>query len=198
MAIKPTFAIAAAALASLAFATSAQAELQTWRLSATSSEVESGFTPPSFLELGKSFTIDYVIDTQAPSWGGGVALFSDAVKSITINGVTSGSDGYILATDGLNAINVSTNDARFAGIDFISFNNLAGGDKADVASALKGFATAVPLGDTELRVDFGHMSVYASPSSFVMTSVPEPSAAWLLLAGVPLLAIKRGRRSAAA
>lgn len=198
MAIKPAFTVAAAALASLAFASTAQAELQTWRLTATSSQVESGFTPPSFLELGKSFTVDYVIDTQASSWGGGADLFTGAVKSFTINGVTSVSGGYILAFDGLNAINAGTNSVRLDGIDFISFNNLAGGDKADVASALKGFATAVPLGDTELRVDFGHMSVYASPTSFVMTSVPEPSAAWLLLAGVPLLAIKRGRRSAAA
>jgi hypothetical protein len=199
MAIKPAFAVAAAALASLAFAAPAQADLQTWRLSATSSQVESGFTAPSFLEVGKGFTIDYVIDTQAPSWGSGVALFLGAVKSFTLNGVTSGSAGYIAAADGLNALNVGPSDARLDGIDFVSFNNFAGGDEADVASALKGFATAVPLGDTELRVDFGYMSIYASPTSFVMTSaVPEPSAAWLLLAGAPLLAIQRRRRSAAA
>lgn len=198
MAIKPAFAVAAAALASLAFASAAQAELQTWRLNATSYRVESGFTAPSFLEVGKSFTVDYVIDTQASSWGGGADLFTGAVKSFTIDGVTSESGGYVLAFEGLNAINVGPNGARLDGIDFISFNNFAGGNKADVASALKGFATAAPLGDTDLRVDFGDMSVYASPTSFVMTSsVPEPSAAWLLLMGLPVLALKRSRRNAA-
>ncbi len=197
MAIKPAFAVAAAALASLAFASAAQAELQTWRLTATSYQVESGFTPPSFIELGKSFTVDYVIDTQASSWGGGADLFTGAVKSFTINGVTSESGGYVLAFDGLNAINTGPNGVRLDGIDFISFNNFAGGNKADVALALKGFATAVPLNDTDLRVDFADMSVYASPTSFVMTSsVPEPSAAWLLLVGLPWLAVNRKRLSA--
>lgn len=201
MAIKPSCAVVAAAatFALLAFAAPAQAELQTWRLTATSYSVETGFIAPSFAEIGKSFTVDYVIDTQKPaidSWSG---LFSGAVKSFTINGVTSDAGGYFLVSDGLNAINVQPNGARSDGIDFISFNNFAGGSKPDVASALKGFVSAVPTGATDLRVDFGDMSIHAKPVSFAMTSpVPEPSSAWLLLVGLPLLALVRNRRNATA
>lgn len=196
MAIKPSIAVAAAALASLAFAAPAQADLQTWRLTATSYRVQEGFTAPAFAELGNSFTIDYVIDTQTPSFDTWPGMYSDAVKSFTINGVTSQSEGYISAHGGLNAINIWPSDARSDGIDFISFNNFAGEFNADVAAALKEFATFAPTNMTDLRVDFGDNSIWAKPSSFVMTSsVPEPSAAWLLLAGVPLLALKRGRRT---
>jgi len=200
MAIKPAFAVAAAALASLTFATTAQAELQTWRLTATSYQVQDGFTAPAFADLGNSFTIDYVIDTQTPSFDGWPGMFSGAVKSFTIDGVTSQSEGYISAHGGgLNAINIWPTDARSDGIDFISFNNFAASFNADVASALKEFATFASTSSTDLRVDFGDNSIWAKPSSFVMTSsVPEPSAAWLLLVGLPLLALKRSRRNATA
>jgi hypothetical protein len=192
MAIKPAFAVAAAALAALAFAAPAQADLQTWRLTATSYQVQGGFTAPAFAEVGNSFTIDYVIDTQTPSFDGWPGMFSDAVKSFTINGVTSQSEGYISAHGGLNAINIWPSDARSDGIDFISFNNFAGEFNADVASALKEFATFASTSSTDLRVDFGDKSIWAKPSSFVMTSsVPEPSTAWLLLVGLPLLAVGR-------
>lgn len=201
MAIQPAFAVAAAALASLAFATTAQAEFQTWRLTATSYQVEAGFDAPAFAELSKTFTVDYVFDTLTPSRDTWPGMFDGAVKSFTLNGATSQAGGYIvtLAGDGFSAINVKPSKERNDGIDFISFNNLDGVTSADVASALKDFAAKTAMGGTELRMDFGSYSIYASPTSFVMTSVPEPSAAWLLLAGVPLLAIQqRGRRSAAA
>jgi len=197
MATKPAFAVAAAALASLAFASAAQAELQTWRLTATSYQVQGGFTAPAFAEVGNSFAIDYVIDTQTPSFDNWPGMYSGAVKSFTINGVTSLSEGYISAHGGLNAINIWPRDARSDGIDFISFNNFAGEFNADVAAALKEFATFASTNMTDLRVDFGDNSIWAKPSSFVMTSsVPEPSAAWLLLAGLPLLAVARKRLSA--
>lgn len=201
MAIKPAFAVAAAALASLAFASAAQAELQTWRLTATSYEVERGFTAPAFAEVGNSFTIDYVIDVQTPSLEGWFGLFDGAVKSFTINGVTSLSDGYVVSLEdgGLNAINIWPRNLRSDGIDFISFNNFEGTPSADVASALRDFAAFASTGYTDLRVDFGENSVWAAPTSFVMTSsVPEPSAAWLLLMGLPVLALKRSRRNATA
>lgn len=90
-------------------------------------------------------------------------------RTPTINGVTSESQDYISACgEGLNAINVGPNDARLDGIDFISFNNFAGGTQVDVASALKGFANAVLTSHTDLRVDFGDKSIWAKPSSFVL------------------------------
>ncbi|MBU0915415.1 hypothetical protein [Aquabacterium parvum] len=201
MAIKPAFAVAAAALASLAISAPAQADLQTWRLTATSYQVESGFDAPAFAELSKTFTVDYVFDTLTPSLDTWPGTFDGAVKSFTINGDRSQAGGYIvtLGGDGFSVINVMPSKKRSDGINFISFNHPDGVASADVASALKDFAAKTAMGRTELRLDFGAYSIYASPTSFVMTSVPEPSAAWLLLAGVPLLAIQqRGRRSAAA
>ena len=191
-------AVAAAAFTLLAFAAPAQAELQTWRLTAKSYQVQGGFTAPAFAEVGNIFTIDYVIDTQTPSFYNWPGMYSGAVKSFTIDGVTSLSGGYISAHGGLNAINIWPSDARSDGIDFISFNNFAGEFNADVALALKEFATSATTNRTDLRVDFGDKSIWAKPSSFVMTSVPEPSAAWLLLVGLPLLALKRSRRTTAA
>jgi hypothetical protein len=200
MAIKPSAAVAAAALASLALASAAQAELQTWRLTATTYEVSEGFTAPAFAEIGKAFTVDYVIDTQVPAFDGWPGLFEGAVKSLTIGGVTSEAGGYVIADDsGLNGINAWPSDPRSNGIDFISFYNAGESSSADVASTLKLLSTFASSYLTVLRVDFGDNSVHASPTSFVMTSsVPEPSAAWLLLVGLPALALKRSRRTAAA
>ena len=100
---------------------------------------------------------------------------------------------------GLNGINTWPIDARSDGIDFVSFFNLDATSYTDVASTLKDLATFAPTSSTVLRVDFGENSVWAAPTLFVMTSaVPEPSAAWLLLMGLPLLVLKRNRRNAAA
>jgi hypothetical protein len=197
MTIKPSFAVAAAALASLAFTAPAQAELETWRLTATTYWVQGGFTAPAFAEIGKSFTIDYVIDAQTPAYDNWVGLHKGPVKSFTINGVTSLSNGYVGGHVGANSINMWPSDPRSDGIDFISFHNSAGSYHFDVASVLRELSTFASTSSTDLRVDFGDKSIWARPSSFVMTSVPEPSAAWLLLVGLPLLALKRSRGRAA-
>lgn len=203
MAIKPSAAVAtaAAALTLLAFAAPAQAELQTWRLTTTTFWVLPDFTPPAFAEVGNSFTIDYVIESQLPAQEDWPGLFDGAVKSFTINGVKSQADGHALVSDrgGLNGINTYPSDARSDGINFISFYNAGEFSSADVASTLKLLSTFATSDLTVLRVDFAENSLWARPSSFVMTSaVPEPSAAWLLLAGLPLLTLKRGRRNATA
>ncbi len=201
MAIKPASVFAAAAIASLAFAAPAQAELQTWSLTGTAYEVSEGFTAPAFAEVGKTFRIDYVIDIQTPSLEGWSGHFDGAVKSFTINGLTSLSEGYVVSVNdgGLNGINTWPIDARSDGIDFISFFNLQAASYTDVASTLKDLATFATASSTVLRVDFGDNSVWAQPTSFVMTSSgPEPSAAWLLLVGLPALVAKRNRRTTTA
>lgn len=197
MAVKPSAAVAAAAatLALLAFAAPAQAELQTWRLMATTQEVSEGFTAPAFAAIGNTFTVDYVIDTQTPSnldWEGS---FDDAVKSVTINGVTSVPTGTIVASEGgVNGIHIWTNEIRADNIDFIAFNVLHDFTLTDITSTLELFQVLVQVGWTNLRVDFGSDHILAQPMSFAMTSsVPEPSAAWLLLMGLPCLALKRSR-----
>ncbi|MET3131123.1 hypothetical protein AAKU55_001381 [Oxalobacteraceae bacterium GrIS 1.11] len=193
----------ATALAPLAFlflSVPAHAELlQTWRLAATTYQDQGGrFTPPSFVKIGQKFSIDYVIDTEAPSGGVG---FNGVVKSFSINGITSLSDGYLLSMRGIifNAINVGPSSARADGINFISFNNFSGTDKQDITSLLAGFAAAAPTSAADLRVDFGVNSIWAHTNSFVMTSVPEPTSALLMLIGLPLLMLRKYRlRSAGA
>ncbi len=192
-----------AAIASLAglflSAPAAHAELQTWRLTSTVNSVDAGFTPPPFAQLGNVFDIDYVIDTETPSFPGWDGMFSGAIKSFSVNGVTSQADGYISATgSGLNAINVWPISSRMDGIDFLSFNNFSGFLAADVASALHEFSAGTPAA-VDLRVDFGDDSIRATPSSFavVVASVPEPSPGLLLLAALPLALLrKRGSHRA--
>lgn len=199
MAIKPSFAVAAAALASLAFAAPAQAELQTWRLTATSFKVGNDLPGPAFAEVGKSFAIDFVFDTQVPAVDGWPGMFDGAIKSFTANGITSEALGGIVANgDGINAFGSWPSAPRSDGLIDISFYNLGGVFHADVASALKEFAAVAATDSTGVQLNFVDWTVYAQPTSFVMTSsVPEPSAAWLLLVGLPLLALKSSRVSAA-
>lgn len=193
-----------AALAPLAFlflSLSAQAEvLQTWRVTATTYQVEEGFTPPSFAEIGQDFFIDYVIDTDTPWSDTG---YNCAIKSMSVNGMTSASDGYVASWAGgaLKAINVEPVSGRTDGITFISFNNFSGVDNQDLGSMLADFAAAAPTTAADLRLDFGVNSIRAHTSSFVMTSgtVPEPSSVLLMLIGLPLLMLRRyGSRRAGA
>ena len=185
-------------IAALACAASAHADIQTWRLTSTSYRVQDGFTAPAFAQTGNTFSIDYVIDTSAPTLFGPGSGFSNAVQSFTLNGITSAASGYIMAGGSLNAINIWPTSGRNDGIDFISFNNFAGTPQTDIASALKEFSTYAKTRSTDLRVDFGDKSVWAQPSSFVMTSsVPEPTTWWLMLVGAPLVLLRaRGQRAA--
>ena len=184
-------------IAALAFAASAHADIQTWRLTSTSYRVQDGFTAPAFAQTGNTFSIDYVIDTSASTLFGSGSLLNRPVLSFTINGITSEASGNISAGGSLNAINVSPTSGRSDGIDFISFNNFAGTPQTDVVSALKEFSTYAKTRSTDLRVDFGDKSVWAQPSSFVMTSVPEPTTWFLMLLGAPLVLLRaRGQRAA--
>lgn len=185
-------------IAALAFAASAHADIQTWRLTSTSYRVQDGFTAPAFAQTGNTFSIDYVIDTSAAPLFASDSLFNRPVLSFTINGITSEASGYISAGGGLNAINIWPTSGRNDGIDFISFNNFAGTPQTDIASALKEFSTYAKTRSTDLRVDFGDKSVWAQPSSFVMTSsVPEPTTWFLMLLGAPLVLLRaRGQRAA--
>lgn len=179
------------ALAISSLSSSVQAELQTWRLTATSYKVENGFTPPPFAEGGKTFQIDYVVDTLKPSQTNWDGLFSGAVQSFTVNGITNQAGGYISADGGFNAINVWPSSVRLDGIDFISFNNFSGVYAPDVTSALNRFSQSATTSATDLRVDFGDLSVWANPSSFVMLPVPEPTPTLLLLVGLPLVLFRK-------
>lgn len=178
-------------IAILSLASSAHAELQTWRLTATSYQINNGFTPPAFAAVGNEFEIYYVIDTTTADGSASGTSFVRAINSFTINGATSQSQGYILNWDGLNAINASPIADRIDGIDFVSFNNLSGMINPDITSALSGFSAAVQTTSTDLRIDFGNSSIWAKPSSFVMTAVPEPTSALLLLIGMPLVLLRK-------
>lgn len=179
------------AFAIFSLSSTVHAELQTWRLTATSYQVENGFTPPPFAEVGKTFQIDYVVDTLNPSQTNWDGLFSGAVQSFTVNGITNQAGGYIMAGTGFNAINVWPSSVRLDGIDFISFNNFSGIDAPDVTSALNRFSQSATTSATDLRVDFGDLSVWANPSSFVMLPVPEPTPTLLLLVGLPLVLFRK-------
>lgn len=182
-------ALAAAALSLLS--TPAQAETQTWRLSATTYSVQEGFAAPSFAEIGKTFYVDYVIDTATPIDAG----WSGAVKSITVNGIQSDVDGYILSFEGFAAINGAPVGLRADGIDFLSFNNFAGQQATNVLMALQGFASSAGTDAADFRIDFGSDSLWARPNSFAVSVVPEPMSVLLLSLGVPLTILSSRRRA---
>lgn len=195
MAIKPSVAVAATTLTLLAFAAPAQAELQTWRLTATTHYAQAGLSGPAFADIGYTFAIDFVIETQVPHVN---SIFAGAVKSFTLEGLTSQADGFMGAYGG-GPIYIEPRSQRSDGVDLVHLMNSGGPFNADVPSALNAMSMSVSNGSSSLQVFFGDYLIAAAPSSFVMTSpVPEPSAAWLLLAGLPLLALKRGRRTTSA
>ena len=176
----PLRTLAQAACLALALSASAQAEIQTWRLTATVYQTQGGFSPPAFAQVGNTFSVDYVIDADAPAdtqWG---SMFPNVVKSFTINGTASAADGYILDGWGLNA---SPDSPRSDGIDFLSFYHFGDFGSGDTRNTLTGFGRASQEGWATLRVDFGPQSVWARSSSFALTPVPEPSAIWLLAMG---------------
>lgn len=177
----------------IALSAPAQAELQTWQLTATVYQVDSGFTPPPFAAMGQTFQVDFVIDTLVPA--SDPHFFNGAVTSFSINGITSEAGGYLLNGAGLNAINAAPTSLRADGIDFLSFNNFGGISAPDVTTALQRFAEVVHASSSfaQIRVDFGEQSVFADPSSFVVTSVPEPASGALMLLGLPLLLLRKQR-----
>jgi hypothetical protein len=80
----------------------------------------------------------------------------------------------------------------------ISFNNFSGIATPDITAALKELSGAEQTPSADLRIDFGDNSVWARPSSFVMTSsVPEPSGILLVGMGVvSVICLNKRRRQA--
>ena len=179
-------------VASLVFANAAHADVETWRLSATVYRYSSEFTAPSFAMLGQTLHVDYVIDTDTPLASG---FYTGAVQSVSFNGQTSLAQGYVLAWDSLNAINISTGTGREDGVDFLSFNRFGPTPTSNLVGALHDFSAAAPTSSADLRLDFGTDSVWAQPTSFTVSPVPEPSTVLLMLAGCAgLVCVKRKSR----
>jgi hypothetical protein len=197
-----SYAFATLAVLSLGV-TGAQAALQTWTLTATTYNVEAGFNAPSFARMGKTFSIDFVFDLDAKR-----TPFSDqydfyAPESITVNGVTTAVDGYIWAGVGsLNAINVAPIADRSDLLNFVSLNNMITRNASSVTEALNNFSEAIVananspfMRDVDLRLDFSGKSVWATPTSFaISTAVPEPATNASLLLGLMAIAAMRRKK----
>lgn len=174
----------------------AHAATQTWALTASTYLVEPGFAAPAYAQLGQTFTIHYLFDTSAaPSPFGLDSVDYYAIEQITVGGQTSDAGGYIwTGTGGLNAINASIDVARQDQLDFVSFNNRQTQAAANVPQALANFSQAVLAGATDVRLDFGNQSVWATPKTFLPASlpaVPEPATAWSLLLGLAAIAVAK-------
>jgi hypothetical protein len=174
------------------YASAAQAELQTWRLTATIYNQSADFTPPPFAQIGQRVNIDYVIDTAAPFAN---SAYNGAVISATFNGQTSQTSGYLLAIPGLNAVNTYLYD-RADGVDFVSFNRFGARQTHSLFEVLNDLSGASHTSSTDLRFDFGENSVSAHPESFAISAVPEPSSIALLGLGLSVIAFaaRKNRR----
>lgn len=185
-------------------ANAALAATETWRLEATIIDRPgySSYFPP-FAQPGQSIQIDYVMDLDVPL-SSTSNVYDSSILSVTFNGETSTgnpSNGYILAWDGLLALNAGYWSARQNDlVDFISLNNWSSSAdaKSGVRSALESMSRSIALGRSELRVDMGNKSFYATPIS--LSPVPEPQALSLVLPGVLALGFSAAasrKRSAA-
>ncbi|MBI5925289.1 MAG: hypothetical protein HY836_06785 [Aquabacterium sp.] len=163
---------------SLIFASTAKAETETWHLEGIIYRVtESATNIPDGLQIDQSFTVDYIIDGDAPFDG---YVIHTAVQQITINGNSTLANGHI-ARAGLG-LNVTPMDAIF-GLTFVSFNalNLARtptpSTPISAHELLTQYALSPSTNSGDIRFDFnggGHPSVWGHVNSFAQT-VPEPS-----------------------
>lgn len=167
------------------FANAANAELQTWQLTATVYKVSDGFSPPFFASIGQTINFDYLIETSTNLTNN--FHFMGAVKSVSFDGQDSQVSGYILAMNGLDAINASLAN-RSDGVNFISFNYFGGSYETSVTDALNGFSAATPSSSVDLRLDFGYNYIWAHPIYFAsIPAVPEPPSIILLISGLLLV-----------
>lgn len=182
----------------------AQAALQPWTLTATTYMVEAGLNAPAYAQMGKTFSIQYLMDTEAPATPFGL-YDTDfyAIENVKINGQVSFGQGYIWTGTGeLNAINFEIDPLRADGLSFISLNNTDAKSAANVTQALLNFSQAVANGDTDVRLDFGAKSIWATPLTFTQgfaPAIPEPAAAATFLIGLAaIVAMVRRRKPASA
>lgn len=186
--VRPSLAIGFALIVA---ANTVTAATETWRLTAT--VTDWSHSHPSFAQPGESIQVDYVMDLDAPL-DTMSEVYRGSILSVTFNGETSlanPSHGYILAWDGLLALNAGYWSGRQNdGSDFVSLN--AGSDSSDardgVRSAMESMSRQIASGRGALRVDAGAQSFYATPIS--LTPVPELGSLPQLLIG--LLAVSAG------
>lgn len=176
------------ALASLTGA--AQADLQKWRLSATVYSVSEGFTAPAFAALGRTVTVDYMIETSVHPSDGWPTAYPGALGAVFVNGEYSTVDGDIFSLGaGLAAINAALHAKRPDGLRFLSFNRFAPVETSRLLELLADFSAAAPGGVVDFRLDFGSNSVHAHPASFeqlTSSELPEPGTVALLVCGLAL------------
>ena len=181
------------------FAFSAEAALQTWRLTAVSDRIQDGLVPPDFLGVGNTFQIDYVIDLDTPAYPNWDGFFDGAVVSFSLNNETSvAADGVVWGLgNSLIGVNTGVLGTRSDEINYLSLYSFSTNPVSQsVLEALLQLSEMVAGDDfVDLRLDFGPLSVWAIPLSFVAIDgidVPEP-ATWtlLLLSGLALASIGR-------
>lgn len=181
--------------------TAAQAEAETWRLTAKVTRVQDGFTAPSFAQPGSIVTVDYHFDDTAQIDPTSFGVFSNAFSSIKLNGQTlSINGGYVINWDGFKALNGSLTTATADGLDFLSLNAFGVGPASpNLGHALSEIANNLNTLPDQYRLDFnssnGHgYSVWAQP--LVLTPVPEPDALALVCAGLLATGVLLVRRRA--
>ncbi|MBB2484087.1 PEP-CTERM sorting domain-containing protein [Mitsuaria sp. WAJ17] len=178
----------------------AHADLQKWRLSATVYSVSEGFTAPAFAALGRTVTVDYLIETSATPSGDALKSYPGALGAVFVNGQYTTVDGDVFSLGtGLAGINTALHAKRSDRLGFLSFNRFNPAETSNLTELLMDISAATPGSYVDFRMDFGSDTVHAHPASFEQLKtfdVPEPGSVALLVSGLWLAGAIRRRASA--
>jgi PEP-CTERM motif len=173
---------------------SAQAELQTWRLAGTA-DPDSSTPGAGGIWADEPVFVDFVLETNTP-YNALFGDFSDLVRSVSFNGGTAVApiSSYLLQLYGAAFLNAQMPSSHPQGLAFVSFGHPDDmPQSSDVGTVLSLLSAQVRNRD-EFTLSFGSSSVlYVIPSSFTqVTSVPEPDSLPLALLGIGLVGALSG------
>jgi len=172
-------------------ASTANAELQTWRLTGVV-DPDSGTPGAGGIASEGSVHVDYVFDLDAP-YDATFGEFVDLVRSVSLNDgpALAPSQSQLFLSPGAAFLGVGFASGQVGGLSAVYFGHADDLSPAGGLSGALARLSAQVRNRDELTLFFaGNQVAYVIPSSFTMLSaVPEPGGAALVWGGLGVLAL---------